>query len=151
MTSDDKDNPTADLSDQALLALFRQTAHLSRLRLVATKAVITAEELAGALVNVSQLGVSEAVKAGKLFNVEVDGRLYYPAFYAARDIDRTRLERVIKVLSGLDGWSQWQFFTTPKHSLGDITPLHAFRRKRMFAAVLRAASGFAERHDSNSR
>lgn len=48
MTTDDKDNPVA-LNDKDLLALFRQTAHLPWLRLVATKAVITAEELAGAL------------------------------------------------------------------------------------------------------
>lgn len=144
MTTDDKDTPVA-LKDKDLLALFRHTAHLSGLRLVATKAVITGEELAGALGNVSLLGLDKAVQAGRLFRLEVDGHLYYPAFYAAQDIDRTRLERVIKVLSGLNGWSQWQFFTTPKNSLGNITPLQALRRKRMFAAVLRSAAGFAER------
>ena len=145
MTTDDKDNPAAELNDQELLALFRQTAHLSMQRLVATQVVITAEELAGALGNVSLLDLDKAVQAGRLFRLEVGGYLYYPAFYAAQDIDRTRLERVIKVLSGLGGWSQWQFFTTPKNSLGNITPLQALQRKRMFAAVLRSAAGFAER------
>ncbi|MBW8365399.1 MAG: hypothetical protein K0M39_12685 [Rhizobium sp.] len=145
MTTDDNDNPAAELNDQELLALFRQNAHLSRLRLVATKAVITAEELAGELGNVSLLDLDKAVQAGRLFRVDVDGNAYFPAFYAAQDIDRTRLERVIKVLSGLGGWSQWQFFTTPKNSLGNITPLQALQRKRMFAAVLRSAAGFAER------
>ena len=53
MTADDKDNPAAELNDHELLALFRQTAHLSMQRLVATKAVITAEELAEVLGNVS--------------------------------------------------------------------------------------------------
>lgn len=144
MTTDDKDNPAAELNDQELLASFKLAAHSSLLRLVQNRAVITAEELALA-VGVSQLDLCEAVQAGRLFKVEVDGRRYYPAFYAAQDIDRTRLERVIKVLSGLGGWSQWQFFTTPKGSLGDITPLEALQRKRMFAAVLRCAAGFAER------
>lgn len=145
MTADDRDNPAAELNDQELLALFRQTAHLSSLRLVATKALITAEELAGALGNVSLLDLDKAVQAGRLFLVEVDGNRYFPAFYAAQDIDRTRLERVIKVLSGLGGWSKWQFFTTPKNSLGNITPLQALKIKGMFKAVLRAAAGFAER------
>jgi hypothetical protein len=144
MTTDDKDNPVA-LNEKDLLALFRQAAHLSMQRLVATKAVITAEELAGVLGNVSLLDLDNAVQAGRLFRVEVDGNPYFPAFYAAQDMDRTRLERVIKVLSGLGGWSQWQFFTTPKGSLGDLTPLQALQRKRMFAAVLRSAAGFAER------
>jgi hypothetical protein len=144
MTNADKDNPVV-LNDKDLLALFRQTAHLSMQRLVATQALITAEELAGALGNVSLLDLNKAVQAGRLFRLEMGGDLYYPAFYAAQDIDRTRLERVIKVLSGLGGWSQWQFFTTPKGSLGNITPLQALRRKRMFAAVLRSACGFAER------
>ena len=144
MTSDDKDNLAA-LNYKDLLAYFRQTAHLSRQRLVATKALITAEELAGALGKVSLLDLDKAVQAGRLFQVDVDGNPYYPAFYAAQDMDRTRLERVIKVLSGLNGWSQWQFFTTPKGSLGDITPLEALQRKRMFAAVLRSARGFVER------
>ena len=144
MTAKDKDNPAADLNDQELLALFRKTAHSSLLKLVQNRAVITAEELALA-VGVSQQDLCEAVQAGRLFRVEVDGRLYYPAFYAAQDIDRTRLERVIKVLSGLGGWSQWQFFTTPKNSLGNITPLQALKRKGMFKAVVLAASGFAER------
>ncbi len=144
MTPGDKDDTAADLNDQELLAAFKQAAHSSLLRLVQNRAVITAEELARAL-GVSQLDLCEAVQAGRLFKVEVDGRLYYPAFYAAQDIDRTRLERVIKVLSGLGGWSQWQFFTTPKGSLGNLTPLQALKIKGMFKAVVRAAAGFAER------
>lgn len=70
---------------------------------------------------------------------------YYPAFYAVQGMDRTRLERVTQALTGLDGWLQWQFFTTPKGSLGNLTPLQALQCKRMLAAVVRAASGFAER------
>lgn len=144
MTNDKQDNPAADPNDQELLASFRQTAHSSLLRLVQNRAVLTGEELALAL-GVSQQNLCGAVQAGRLFGLDVDGDQYYPAFYATQGIDRTKLERVIKVLSGLGGWSQWQFFTTPKNSLGNITPLQALQRKRMFAAVLRCACGFAER------
>lgn len=144
MTIDDKANTVA-MNDKDLLEFFKQTAHASRLRLVANKSVLTAEELTEALGNVSPLDLDQAVQAGRLFRVEVDGNLYYPAFYTAQDVDRTRLERVIKVLAGLDGWSQWQFFTTPKGSLCNFTPLHALRQKKMFAAVLTTACGFAER------
>lgn len=145
MTIDDRGNTESDLNDQDLLAVAKQAAHSSRLELIQNRAVITAEELAIALGSVSQLDLSEAVQAGRLFTVEVDDQLYYPAFYAAQNIDRTKLERVIKVLSGLDGWSQWQFFTTPKGSLSGFTPLQALKIEGMSKAVVRAAVGFAER------
>lgn len=149
MTNDEQDNPAANLNDQELLALFRQAAQSSRLRLVQNRAVITAEELAVAL-SVSQLDLSEAVQAGRLFSVEVNGQPYYPVFYAAQDIDKTRLERVTKKLMGLPGWVQWQFFTTPKNSLSDRTPLQALKIKGMFRRVVQAASGFAEIHGSTA-
>lgn len=104
MTTDDKDNTLA-LNDQELLTLFKQAAHASRLRLVQNRAVITAEELALAL-GVSQPDLSAKVQAGRLFNVEVTGQRYYPAFYAAQDMDKTRLERVTQKLTGLTGWVQ---------------------------------------------
>lgn len=149
MTADEQDNPAAELNDHELLALFRQAAQSSRLRLVQNRAVICAEELALAL-RVSQPDLSAKVQAGRLFNVEVAGQLYYPAFYAAQDIDKTRLERVTQELTGLAGWVQWQFFTTPKHSLSDRTPLQALKIKGMFRRVVQAASGFAEIHGSTA-
>lgn len=148
MTTDDKDNTLA-LNDQELLALFKRAAHASRLRLVQNRAAITAEELALAL-GVSQPDLSAKVQAGRLFSVEVAGQLYYPAFYAAQDMDKTQFERVTKELMGLTGWEQWQFFTTPKGSLSDRTPLQALKVKGMFRMVVQTASGFAERFGSSA-
>jgi len=53
---------------------------------------------------------------------------YYPAFYAAPDLDRVQLERVSQALQGLN-----------------LAPLEALMKPEMFGTVLCAADGFAER------
>lgn len=86
-----------------------------------------------------------AIQAGRLFTVELDGVRYYPSFYAAPDLDRVQLERVLQAMQGLSGWTKWVFLTTPKGSLSDLTPLEALKKPGMFEAVLSAAYGYAER------
>lgn len=86
-----------------------------------------------------------AVSSGTLFFVVRDGRKLYPSFF----IDRTKnegrhLAAVMKHLAGVDDLAKWLFFTTPKGSLGAMTPLEAMQRRR-FAAVKRTAEGFAQR------
>jgi hypothetical protein len=79
-----------------------------------------------------------------MFTVEVDGDRLYPAFFADPELDRQQLETVAKELRELPGWSKWQFFTTPKASLGGRTPLDALKTGKL-QEVRRAAVGFAER------
>ncbi len=88
--------------------------------------------------------LSKAVKEHRMFAVAVGSNRRYPAFYTDTRLDRQQLESVAKELGSLPGWSKWQFFTTPKASLGGVTPLDALRNGR-FTEARRAAIGFAER------
>jgi len=145
MTSDNKHNHLEDLDGRALLEKLRQSAHEARAGLVAKKAVINEEELITALGEASWQDLNAAIQAGRLFAVEFDGVQYYPAFYAAQDLNRSELERVCQALMGLSGWAKWGFLTTPKGSLSGLTPLQALKNPGMFEAVLSAAYGYAER------
>ncbi|WP_322104838.1 hypothetical protein [Paraburkholderia sp. J41] len=93
---------------------------------------------------VTKQALSKAVKAGRIFGVEVGPTTYYPAFYLSLEVDRKRLQKVTQELGSLPGWSKWQFFTQPKGSLGRRTPLEALAAG-MVTDVMAAAKGFAER------
>ena len=97
-----------------------------------------------ALLNISRQALSKAVKAQRLFAVEAGGERLYPAFFGDADLDRRQLERVAKELGELPGWQKWEFFTTPKASLGGLTPVEALKRGR-YTETRRAAIGFLER------
>lgn len=102
---------------------------------------------AGALLlklNCSRQALSKAVRAHRLFAVDVGTDRLYPAFYADPDLDRRQLERVAQELGELPGWSKWQFFTTPKASLGGVTPLVALKEGK-YTEARRAAIGFLDR------
>jgi len=88
--------------------------------------------------------LNKAVASGRIFTVDVGAAHYYPAFYLAGDMDRKTLAKVTQLLGSLPGWSKWHFFTTPKASLGNITPLKALSRGKV-EQVAQAAAAFAER------
>ncbi|GLU35079.1 hypothetical protein WKR88_23120 [Trinickia caryophylli] len=93
---------------------------------------------------ITRQALDKAVKAGRIFFVEVGTTRFYPAFYLTEDIDRKTLGKVTKCLGDLPGWSKWQFFTTPKASLANITPLQALVRG-LVQRVESAASAFSGR------
>ena len=74
-----------------------------------------------------------------------DGRdvFMYPAFFADARHDRAVLERVSRALGSLPGGAKWEFFTTPRLSLGRKTPLQALARGQV-EEVLAAAAAFAD-------
>lgn len=88
--------------------------------------------------------VAKAVAEGSMFYVVRDGRAQYPSFFADPRINQRHVMAVCRRLVALPDGSKWQFFTTPKGSLGAITPLDALQRG-MREKVFRAAEGFAER------
>ncbi|WP_244143652.1 hypothetical protein [Burkholderia ubonensis] len=96
------------------------------------------------LLGITRQALNKAVASGRIFTVDVGAGQYYPAFYLAGDIDRKTLGKVTQRLGSLPGWSKWQFFTTPKASLGNLTPLDALSRGKV-EQVERAAAAFAER------
>jgi hypothetical protein len=127
----------------ALLADFRRQAKESMANLVASKQIVPSAEFIEAL-GITRQALSKAVLAHRLFSVEAGGENYYPVFYTWPDIDRRALERITRMLGDLGGWQKWQFFTSPKGSLGDVTPLEALRQGR-YKEVAITAAGFVER------
>ena len=115
-----------------------------RSKLVKRKDVLPSGEFAEAL-GVSREVLNKEVAAHRVFAMELGDETYYPAFYLQQDTDRKKFERVCKALGGISGWSKWDFFTRPKGSLGDKTPLQALKDNDSLAAVVTSALGFAER------
>jgi hypothetical protein len=113
-----------------------------RQTLVSERKLLLATEVWCGL-GITRQALSKALAAGRIFTVDVGARRYYPAFYVHGDFDRRALERVTQLLGSLPGWSKWQFFTTPKASLGKLTPLQALSRGKL-DPVERAAKAFAE-------
>ncbi|MDR8731615.1 hypothetical protein [Burkholderia pseudomultivorans] len=114
-----------------------------RQALVASGGLLPAAEIWTAL-GITRQALNKAVASGRIFTVDVGAAQFYPAFYLAGDIDRKTLGRVTQQLGDLPGWSKWQFFTTPKASLGKLTPLKALAQGKV-EQVMRAAAAFAER------
>lgn len=96
------------------------------------------------VLGVTRQALNKAVVSGRIFTVDVGAAQYYPAFYLTDNVDRKTLAKVTQLLGSLPGWSKWQFFTTPKASLGNITPLKALSRGKV-EQVAKAAAAFAER------
>lgn len=92
----------------------------------------------------SRQALSKALKAQRVFYVEISGQRYYPDFFLDSRYERRQLEEVSKALGELPGASKLQFFTTRKASLMEQTPLDALARGQ-FSRVRTAAQGFAER------
>ncbi|HZR01897.1 MAG TPA: hypothetical protein VFA81_01840 [Burkholderiales bacterium] len=129
--------------DLRALQQFYHDADRHRAALVLHRAVLLASEFAE-LLGIDAAALNHAVAGGRIFTLDVAGKTYYPAWYGDRQYSRRQVERICYELRALPGWSQWQFFTTPKESLRRMTPLQALRRGE-FNAVCRAARGFAER------
>ncbi|MBU9200260.1 hypothetical protein KTD31_02420 [Burkholderia multivorans] len=123
-------------------ALDKQAAP-ARKKLVASGQLLPAKDTWEAL-QMTRQALGKATREKRIFNVDVGPDQYYPAFYVTGSIDRKTLGKVTKLLGDLPGWSKWQFFTLPKGSLGDITPLEALERGQL-EQVESAALAFAER------
>jgi hypothetical protein len=88
--------------------------------------------------------LSKALKARRVFYVDVQGRRHFPAFFLDPRYERRQLEDVCRALGELPGASKLQFFLTRKASLQGATPLEALVNGQ-FTRVRVAAAGFAER------
>ena len=88
--------------------------------------------------------LAAACDAHRIFCLTVGQVRMYPAFYVDPRFDRRELETITKCMGDLGGGSKWQFFTTPKGSLGSVTPLAALLAGR-FAKVQASALAFFER------
>lgn len=94
--------------------------------------------------NMTPQGLHHALKAKRIFTLQgPSGEKVYPAFFADPKQDRKMLEKVSKALGDLPGAAKWDFFMSPRESLGKRTPLEALAKGK-FEAVMVAANAFAE-------
>ena len=133
--------PESIAAGHAAMAEGRVRAAETLARRIENKELLSAGELRSAL-GITQAEIDDAVDSNRLFVFEgPDGEHYYPAFYAAADMDRSALEKVSQELGGLPAASKYHFFVSKRTNLGE-TPLEALKRGRL-AEVLQAAAGFA--------
>lgn len=135
---------TARVSSQAKSKFPSEAEAINgRLRLV-REGLLLAPAIMWERLGVTRQALNKALSSGRIFTVDVGADQYYPAFYLSEELDRRKLEAVTKLLGDLPGWSKWQFFTTAKASLENISPLEALERG-MLEQVKDAAEAFAER------
>jgi hypothetical protein len=94
--------------------------------------------------NFSRQALSKALKAKRVFYVDVSGQRLYPDFFLDPRYERKQLELVCAALGDLPGATKLKFFTTKKLSLLGKTPLEGLAAGQL-ARVRVAAQGFAER------
>ncbi|QSN63479.1 MULTISPECIES: hypothetical protein [unclassified Caballeronia] len=111
--------------------------------LVAEGKLLRAEIVCQAL-SISEKRLRKDVARRRIFDVDVEGTQYYPAFFLANELNRKHLAKIVRRLGGLDGWSKWGFFTEPNGSLADFTPLQALTRGEV-TQVLRIAAALVGR------
>lgn len=135
---DDGEDNAALLADMAAQAMARRRA-LHEQGLLLTSAQICD------LLGITRQALSRAVGGRRMFAVDgPGGAQWYPAFYGASTANRRDLEKVAVALADLPGDAKWQFFTTPKHSLGGKTPVEALEGGAL-EQVLRTAAEVRER------
>jgi len=118
---DDADSEGTPLSEQT---------YARRLALVDKGELLTSADLI-ARVDITRQALSNRLAAGSIFYVD-GGRneRYYPAFFADAGLDTKAVRKVTKALGDLPGASKWLFFTSPRESLGGLTPLEVLAGKR---------------------
>ena len=107
----------------------------------------------GALVNAtvfrdamswSRQALSKALNEHRVFYVSRGSKRLYPTFFASTAYDTAQVQAVSRVLGGLPGESKMLFFTAPKLSLDQQSPLQLLAKGQV-EPVLNAAHAFAER------
>jgi hypothetical protein len=133
----------ADADNAAFLADLRIQEDSLRQRDLAEGRLLNSAAMRERL-GVSRQALSAALRAQRIFALSgPSGDYLYPAFFADPGLDRAVLEKVCRALGTLPAGAKWEFFTTPRQSLGRKTPLQALAKGRV-DAVLTAAAAFAE-------
>lgn len=115
-----------------------------KIDLVATGELVPSEVLAKTLC-ISRQAVHKGLKSKRFFALEAGGReLYYPAFFADKELREAGLDEALAILASENAWSKWLFFTTSSGFLGGLNPLEALKRNKR-EQVLTAARAYLER------
>lgn len=130
-------------NDEFTAALNRQSL-MSRQQHLSDGRLLTSSDICQRLA-FSRQALSKAVKEFRIFSVDGPSNAQlYPAFFASEKPERRELEKVSRALGDMPGPSKWEFFITPKTSLGGRSPLVAIAEGDL-QRVLAAAAGFKGR------
>lgn len=138
-----EERSTREESAQRREALRSHQGETTPARLIAKARLLRKSHFCAAIGFTPQR-VDKEVAAQRIFSVDVDDEPYFPAFFLVEEIRRKDLAKVVRTLGNQEGWSKWNFFTTPNSALDELTPLQALfygDRKQ----VLLAAAESAER------
>ena len=134
---------TPDISTEHVMAELQHQERRRRAQDVVSEKLLPGAELCIRL-GVTPQALSAALKARRMFALRgPSGDYVYPAFFADRRQDRQVLEKVSKTLGDLPGAAKWDFFTSPRLSLGGKSPLEALAKGKL-NAVLAAAHAYAD-------
>lgn len=137
------DATSSPQENQAFLTRFAANEMANRTRLEKQGELVSSQALADQM-GITRQAITKAVKDLRMFALDgIAGQKLYPAFFADPTLDRSQLSKVSKELGQLAGPSKWQFFTSPRSSLGRSSPIDALRKGK-FADVLVAATAFKE-------
>jgi hypothetical protein len=126
-------------ANEKFLAEMRDQALKQRQRDIASEKLLSAAVIADRL-GLTKQAVSAAVRAKRMFVLDgPSGEGFLPAFFADEKYDRAVLEKVSKALGTLPGGSKWEFFRTPRVSLGKKTPLELLAKGQIEPVLLAAA------------
>lgn len=144
-TAKARPSKTAPEDNAQLMAVMNDEAMARRQALHERGDLLTSAQISARL-GVSRQALSKAISERRMFWVDgAKGAQWYPSFFTDAMIDRRMLEQVSVALGDLPGAVKWQFFTTPKHSLGGRTPIDAVRAGAL-EQVLRTAVEVMERN-----
>ncbi|KAK46225.1 hypothetical protein BG58_13870 [Caballeronia jiangsuensis] len=118
------------------------TARSARYQLLSKGALLREDDFIRAS-RITKKALDKDVASGRVFQVKLRSKPYYPAFFLSNMVDRKALASVVRRLRDTDGWRKWDFFTTPSESLGRSTPLRLLRVNEL-KSVLKAAEFFAK-------
>lgn len=83
-----------------------------------------------------------AIASHRIFFLECGSTKCFPEFFSAASYQRRQVQLISEALGSVGSGAKWQFFSTPKGSLGGLTPLQALSLGK-FRAVERTARAFA--------
>jgi hypothetical protein len=126
----------------AFMETVRREAEESLRKKIEAGDLVKGDVLAERL-GISMQALSKALAAQRMFYVEHKGSRYFPAWLADPRYDRKQVEKVSKTLGNMPGGAKLVFFTSPRGSLADQTPLEALTAGKL-APVLNAAQAYAQ-------
>lgn len=92
----------------------------------------------------SRQALSKALREYRVFYISRGSKRLYPSFFASTTYDSAKVQSVSRALGALPGESKMLFFTAPKLSLEQQSPLEVLATGQV-ESVLDAAHAFAER------